>query len=136
MTRRILKAVYTMNAAAGSFVSVRESLSARPFGVSTGLPVQHQIALGFGAGLAAPWPMVAAMWWADGSAKPSRIRATQFTSLLFLVGALAEDVTFRAMKGGTSPTARVVATLNIDIPLLLLVTDSTRTGLESHSPPS
>ena len=120
MTRRILKAVYTMNAAAGSFVSVRKSLSARPFGVSTGLPVQHELALGFGAGLAAPWPMVGAMWWADASARSVR-KATRPLALQFFVGALAEEVTFRAIRGGIAPAARVVATLNIFIPLLLLL---------------
>lgn len=120
MIRQVLKLVYTMNALTGSVVSVRECLPARPFGVSTGLSVRKEVGLGLGAGLAAPWPMVAAMWWSEASVRHAR-KAFRSLALSFLVGALAEAVTFRAMRGRISPTAQAVATLNVSIPLLLLL---------------
>ena len=113
--RGFLSALYAVNFAAGTALSIRRDIPARPFGLETGLGVREDTILGFGSGLAAPWPMIALLL-------RSRLRHEPASVLwsAFLIGALSEPITYRAVFGKAPGAESAVVALNIVVPLMVL----------------
>ncbi len=107
----------------GSAVSARHDVRGRPFGISVPLSVRSGLLLGWGAGVAAPWPMPAAALVAAGFARRGRFTDTAGIACLGLglgcvVGTLVEPVTYRP----ASPLpVRVAILVNLGASLLLAV---------------
>ena len=84
----------------GSAVAIREQLPGQPFGVSVPLPVPAGLLAGWGAGVAAPWPMPVTAVMAAATARrqePSALPGTVCTmiGLGCIFGTLIEPVTRR-----------------------------------------
>lgn len=120
MMRSALAAAYTANVALGSIVSISNDLAARPLGLGTGWSVERDLTVGLGAGLAAPWPMVAMLWWACSSGTALGTMTIRVLSAMFVAGALAEEATYRAANGRVSRMASIAAMGNLLIPLLMV----------------
>ena len=82
----------------GSAVAIRDQLPGQPLGVSVPLSVPAGLLAGWGAGVAAPWPMPVTAVWAAASARrqePSALPGTVCTmiGLGCIFGTLIEPVT-------------------------------------------
>lgn len=126
---RIVRAgalVYTAAFGIGTVLSIRHSYPAEPLGIRTGLSPGWDALAGNGAALAAPWPMIALLWWSlarggEDQRRGRRWRAgTAFLSATFLAGSVAEPISHRLMKGELPLLASVVASVNLVLPVLML----------------
>lgn len=125
MTKWLLVAGYTACSVVGGAVSARYELPARPFGIATGQRAGRDLVMGWGTGLAAPWPLIVLMWWVARADRPSKAIVSRLLPPLFLVGALSEKATYLAIRGEFSPAGRAVAVGNIIVPIVLpIVWDS------------
>jgi drug/metabolite transporter (DMT)-like permease len=103
-------------AALGSVVAIRDQLPGQPLGVSIPLSVPAGLAAGWGAAVAAPWPMPAA---AVMTAATARHRAPSVRpgavcaaiGLGCIVGTLVEPVTRRPRSW--SPATRLAVSVNL-----------------------
>src|SRR5260370_4094770 len=100
----------------GSAVAVRDQLPGRPFGISVPLSVPAGLLAGWGAGVAAPWPMpVAAVMTAararhrDLGARPGAVCAAIGWGCI--VGTVIEPVTRRPRLW--SPATRLAIGVNL-----------------------
>jgi hypothetical protein len=100
----------------GSVVAIRDQLPGQPLGVSIPLSVPAELAAGWGAAVAAPWPMPAAavMMAATAphrapSARPGAVCAA--IGLGCIVGTLIEPVTRRPRSW--SPATRLAIGINL-----------------------
>ncbi|CAN5782458.1 hypothetical protein BH23ACT5_BH23ACT5_08460 [soil metagenome] len=102
-------------------------MNAEPLGIRTGFTPGVNILLGGGAALAAPWPMIVAMGvWVRRAADddPGGGRAKRRLALLatlFLAGSVAEPVSHRILSHHLPASTRVIAALNIVLPIAMLV---------------
>jgi hypothetical protein len=103
-------------AALGSAVAIRDQLPGEPLGVSVPLSVPAGLLVGWGAAVAAPWPMPAAAVMTAAAARrrgpsplPGAICAA--IGLGCIVGTLIEPVTRRPRSW--SPTTRVAIGVNL-----------------------
>lgn len=113
--KEVVAAVYVLNFVAGTALSWRRDIPARPFGLQTRLGVRTDVVLGLGCGLAAPWPMIIALlrFRSGGKLEP-------WLWTIFLAGALSEPVTHRAFIGGTSPAESFVVGANLVLPVVAI----------------
>ena len=96
-------------AALGSVVAIRDQLPGQPLGVSIPLSVPAGLAAGWGAAVAAPWPMPAA---AVMTAATARHRAPSVRpGAVCAVGTLVEPVTRRPRSW--SPATRLAVGVNL-----------------------
>ncbi len=100
----------------GSVVAIRDQLPGQPFGVSIPLSVPAGLLAGWGAGVAAPWPMPAAAVMTAGmarhrapSARPGAVCAA--IGLGCIAGTLIEPVTRRPRSW--SPATRLAIGVNL-----------------------
>lgn len=100
----------------GSAVAIRDQLPGQPFRISIPLSVRAGVLAGWGAGVAAPWPMpvVAAIaagtaWRQEPRARPGEICA--LVGLGCIIGTLAEPVTRRPRSW--SPATGLAIGLNV-----------------------
>jgi hypothetical protein len=100
----------------GSVVAVRDQLPGEPLGVGISLSVPAGLLAGWGAAVAAPWPMPAAAVVAaamarrrEPSAEPGAVCAA--IGLGCIVGTLIEPVTRRPRSW--TPAARLAISLNL-----------------------
>jgi hypothetical protein len=116
--RALLAAAVAFAAAAGlgSVVAVRDELPGEPLGITVPLSVPAGLAVGWGAAVAAPWPMPAAALIA--AVRAQRAGAGAATGLLCagiglgcVAGTLVEPVTRR--PGTWSPGTRLAITTNL-----------------------
>ena len=103
----------------GSAVALRDQLPGQPFGVSVPLSVPAGLLAGWGAGVAAPWPMSAAAVMAaatarrrEPSARPGAVCAE--IGLGCIIGTLIEPVTRRPRSW--SPAAGLAASCSCRSP--------------------
>ena len=125
--RALLAASVAFAAAAGlgSAVAIRDELPGEPVGITVPLSVPAGLAVGWGAAVAAPWPMpVAAL---IASARAQRAGASAATGALCagiglgcIAGTLVEPVTRRPRTW--SPLTRLAITANIAASAALIVT--------------
>lgn len=105
-------AAYAGACAFGSAVAVRHDVPGEPFGVATPLTVPVGLMLGWGAGVAAPWPMpvaalIAATRAGDGSAAPAYVSVG--LGIACVVGTVIEPVTYRRSSWTPAVGAAVAA---------------------------
>ncbi len=118
---------YTAAFVAGSLISIKRGYVAEPLGIRTGKTVRAGVISGTdGAGLAAPWNMIAQRWMAVAlSQRPGRAgrrgRAwLAFLSAMFVAGAVGEPVSHKVMTRELPPPDAVVAVANIVLPIIML----------------
>ncbi|MGN6174322.1 MAG: hypothetical protein ACTHPS_15470 [Streptosporangiaceae bacterium] len=99
----------------GSAVAIRDQLPGEPFGVSVPLSVPVGVLAGWGAGIAAPWPMpvAAVMAAAPAQREPDAFAGTvcAVIGLGCIFGTLIEPVTRRPRSW--SPAAGLAIGLNV-----------------------
>ena len=124
--RALLAAAAAFAAAAGlgSVVAIRDELPGEPLGITVPLSVPAGLAAGWGAAVAAPWPMPAAALIA--AARAQRAEASAATGLVCagiglgcIAGTLVEPVTRR--PGAWSPGTRLAITANLASSAALVV---------------
>ena len=124
--RALLAAAAAFAAAAGlgSVVAIRDELPGEPLGTTVPLSVPAGLAVGWGAAVAAPWPMPAAALIA--AARAQRPGASAATGLVCtgiglgcVAGTLVEPVTRR--PGTWSPGTRLAITANLASSAALVV---------------
>lgn len=117
----VASAVFAAAAAFGSAMSIRHDVPGQPFGVSVPLSVRTGLLIGWGAGVAAPWPMPVSALLAAASTRhgqPSPVAGITCLTLGLgcLAGTLVEPVTYRRR----SPLAvRTAIAANMAASLLL-----------------
>ena len=125
--RALLAAAVAFAAAAGlgSAVAIHDELPGEPLGITVPLSVPAGLAVGWGAAVAAPWPMPAAALIA--AARAQRTGASAPTGALCagiglgcIAGTLVEPATRR--PGAWSPLARLAITANVAASAALIVT--------------
>lgn len=109
----------------GSVVAIRDQLPGQPFGVGIPLSVSAGLAAGWGAGVAAPWPMPAAAvitaTTARHQAPSTRPGATcAVIGLGCIIGTLIEPVTRRPRSW--SPATRLAISVNLATSAALIAT--------------
>src|SRR5262249_11786478 len=109
----------------GSAVAIREDLPGLPCGVSISLPVPAGLLAGWGAGIAAPWPMPAAA--VIAAARSQRTQPHALTRALCaglgiarVLGPAIDPVPRRPRSW--SPTTRLAIAFNIAASAALIVT--------------
>ncbi len=112
---------FAVAAAFGSAVSVKHDVPGRPFGVSVPLTVPTGLLVGWGAGVAAPWPMpLTALLAAASTRRDEPSPAAAITGLglglACIAGTLIEPVTYRR---GTPPAVRAAICGNVAASVLL-----------------
>ena len=98
-------ALFAVSTALSSALAVREQIRGEPFGLQVPGGVKTHLALGLGAGIAAPWPMpVAANWaaWRDAPDHGDRPRTVAVVGAMLLAGVLMEPVSW-----GRRPASRL-----------------------------
>jgi hypothetical protein len=124
--RALLAASVAFAAAAGlgSAVAIRDQLPGEPLGITVPLSVPAGLIAGWGAAIAAPWPMPAAALIA--AARAQRAGASAVTGALCagiglgcIAGTLVEPVTRR--PGAWSPLTRLAITANVAASAALVV---------------
>jgi hypothetical protein len=124
--RALLAASVAFAAAAGlgSAVAIRDQLPGEPLGITVPLSVPAGLIAGWGAAIAAPWPMPAAALIA--AARAQRDGASAVTGALCagiglgcIAGTLVEPVTRR--PGAWSPLTRLAITANVAASAALVV---------------
>jgi F0F1-type ATP synthase membrane subunit c/vacuolar-type H+-ATPase subunit K len=124
--RALLAAAVAFAAAAGlgSVVAIRDELPGEPLGITVPLSVPAGLAVGWGAAVAAPWPMPAAALIA--AVRAQRAGAGVATGLLCagiglgcVAGTLVEPVSRR--PGTWSPGTRLAITANLASSAALVV---------------
>lgn len=123
----LLAAAVAFAAAAGlgSAVAIRENLPGEPLGITVPLSVPAGLAAGWGAAVAAPWPMPAAALIAAACAqRPGASPATGLVcvgiGLGCVAGTLVEPVIRR--PGARSPLTRLAIAANLTASAALVVT--------------
>jgi hypothetical protein len=117
---------YTGAFVMGNVLSVRRGYPGEPLGIRTGQPVGRDVALGFGAALAAPWPMLVALWVVLTRARrPGRVGRRSLAGLallssLFLAGSAAEPVSHRVLTRELPPLDATVAVANLVLPIVIM----------------
>lgn len=116
--RRLLAAAvgFAGASAFGSVVSIRHDVPGCPLGVSVPLSIPTGLVLGWGAGVAAPWPMSVAALIAAGSTGDEQHAPTAGLvcvglGLACVVGTLVEPVTLR--PGAWPPAVRAAIVVNV-----------------------
>ena len=97
----------------GSTVSARHGLAGRPFRITVPLSVRSGLLAGWGAGVAAPWPMpVAALVAAERTQQPQQeiaaARVCVGLGLLCIAGTFMEPLAYRP-RSWTPPIRRAIA---------------------------
>ena len=122
-------------AALGSVVAIRDQLPGEPLGMSIPLSVPAGLLAGWGAAVAAPWPMpVAAVTAAatarhrEQSARPGAVCAA--IGLGCIVGTLIEPVTRRPRTW--SPAARLAIGVNLAASAALIAAGAWHAGTARH----
>ncbi len=92
--------IFALASGFGSAVAIRHDIAGEPFGLGVGLTVRRGICIGWGAGIAAPWPMPAAALIAAAKANESRCDTAPGwvaagLGIGCLVGTFIEPVTYR-----------------------------------------
>lgn len=100
----------------GSAVAIRHDVAGEPFGVTIPLTVRAGLLAGWGAGVAAPWPMPVAAAVAAASTRRregGRARGYLAAGLGFgcIAGTLIEPVTYH--RRTWTPAIRTAITLNV-----------------------
>lgn len=125
--RALLAASVAFAAAAGlgSAVAIRDEIPGEPLGITVPLSVPAGLIAGWGAGIAAPWPMPAAALIA--AVRAQRAGASAATGALCagiglgcIFGTIIEPVTRR--PGAWSPLTRLAITANMAASAALAVT--------------
>jgi len=117
----VASAAFAAAAAYGSAVSIRHRVPGEPLGVAVPLSVPTGLLIGWGAGVAAPWPMpvtalVAAASTRSGrSGRPAGIVCLAL-GLGCVAGTLVEPVTYRRRS---PPAVRAAILANVTASLLL-----------------
>jgi len=89
---------YAGAATVASVVSIRDEVPGRPFGIGVPLSVPVALAVGWGSGIAPPWPMPAAVLVAASRARWGHRRAAGLAGAIgaaSVMGHLIEPVTWR-----------------------------------------
>lgn len=117
LSHQVLRASAVLYAGAGclgSYAAIRDDIAGEPLGIRLQLSVPEGIAAGWGAGVAAPWPMpvaaVLAAWLpADRrrGARPALVCAA--LGIGCLVGTLVEPVTYRSRTWSRTTRAALIA---------------------------
>jgi hypothetical protein len=110
----VAAAAFTGACAFGSAVAARHGIAGEPLGVQVPLSVRTGLAVGWGAGVAAPWPMpAAALVAARVSDRNSRLPGLVCggLGLACIAGTLVEPVTWR--RRSRPPTARAAIAGNV-----------------------
>jgi hypothetical protein len=118
---------YTGAFIAGSVISIERGYVAEPLGVRTGRTVKRDVMAGWGgAGLAAPWGMIAQVWVALSMAKrPGRVgrrgRALlTFLAAMCLAGSVGEPVSHKLVARELPAPDAAVAVANIVLPIVMM----------------
>lgn len=117
---------YVMTAAAGTAVSILNGRRAEVLGIRTPFPVTVDVAVGLGAALAAPWPMIAALVRSraamDRTGEEGRKAKARLVvlSALFLAGAAGEPISHDLVARRLCRVESVFATTNLVLPLVML----------------
>ncbi len=132
----VAAAAFVAADAFGSVVAIRHDVAGEPFGVSIPLTVPSGLMLGWGAGVAAPWPMpLAALVTAaragsmEGSAVPGLVTA----GLGFgcIAGTLIEPVTYR--RRAWTPAIRTAIAVNLAASAVLVAAGLRYVALSQYS---
>jgi hypothetical protein len=126
-TGRALRAAavgFAGTVAVTSIVAIRDNVEGRPFGVRVPLSVRAGILTGWGAGIAAPWPMavavaVAASRTRRNSRSPWPGRTCAGLGLAGIAGLLIEPNTYRPREWSRATRASVVMDFSAKVALLL-----------------
>lgn len=124
---RSTAAAYTVTFAAGSVISVKRGYVAQALGITTGRDVASGVLNGIdGAGLAAPWNMIAQMWLAlflsrrPGKGGRRAMAWLAFLAAAFAAGAVSEPVSHKLVTRELPPPDAMVAVANIVLPFVML----------------
>ena len=109
-------AAYVAAAAFGSAVAMRQDIPGEPFGIAIPVSVPSGLLVGWGAGVAAPWPMPAAAVVAAAMtrrAEPSAVPGVVAAGLGIgcILGTLVEPVTYH--RRGWTPDTRAAIAVNL-----------------------
>jgi hypothetical protein len=104
---RVAAVGFACAAAYNSIVAIREDLPGEPFGLRIPLPVSTGILVGWGAAVAAPWPMPVAALAASRARKAGAALVCAGLGIAGIVGILIEPNTYRS-ESWTPPTRRAV----------------------------
>jgi hypothetical protein len=118
-------AAFAAAAGLGSAVAIRHGLPGEPLGITVPLSVPAGLIAGWGAGVAAPWPMPAAALIAAARAQRAGTSAATGAlcagiGLACIAGTLVEPVTRRPRTW--SPLTRLAITANIAASAALVMT--------------
>jgi hypothetical protein len=121
---RIAAVVFAGAVAVTSFVAIRDDIEGRPFGIQIPISVRAGILTGWGAGIAAPWPMAVVAALAASRARrnpgsPWPGRAYVGLGLAGIVGLLVEPNTYRPRAWSRS--ARVSIAMDLAAKSLLVL---------------
>ena len=113
---------YAGAATVASVVSVRHDVPGRPFGISAGMDVPAALAVGWGSGIAPPWPMPAAALVAASRARWGHRRAAALAATIgacSIVGHAIEPVTWRRREWTPLGVAAATTVLAASVALVV-----------------
>lgn len=123
---RAASRAYIATGVAGTVVSVLRGRPAEALGIRTSLPVPVDVSLGLGAALAAPWPMLVALWRAQtavdltgNEGRKAKARLVVL-SALFLAGSAAEPISHDLLSRRLRGIEAMLAATNLTLPLVVL----------------
>lgn len=119
-TYRPVDLLYVALGLVSGAIAAREDLPGRPFGIGLRLSTPAAVVLGAGSAISAPWPLLA------GLALRPTPRRRKILAGLFMIGCLAEPITWRALTGRTNVSIRAITLANLTLPVLMLSTRSQR----------
>ncbi len=119
-TPRPVDALYAGLGLVAGRVAARDDLPGRPFGIDLRLSTRAAVTLGAGSAISAPWPMLVGLM-----VRPTTRRRTMLATL-FMVGCLAEPITWQALAGRTARPIRAITAANLILPLLMLTQGAQR----------
>jgi hypothetical protein len=108
----------------GSAMAIRHDVPGEPLGIATPLSVPRGILLGWGAGVAAPWPLPMAALIAatraprDGSIVPAVL--CEGLGLACIAGTLIEPVTYRRRSWTSTISAAILVNLASSVALVVI----------------
>ena len=109
---RTLSALYLATAIAGSMVALTGDYPGTPLCIDLGLTSAQGVWVGWGSGVSAPWPMLAALALTGIAGRGPRW-VVPTLGLMFVAGALMEPVSWETVTGSGGSWLAVLVWLNI-----------------------
>jgi hypothetical protein len=118
---RAASALYLAAGVVGSVVALTGDYPGIPLGIDLGLTSAQGVWVGWGSGVSAPWPMLAALALTAIAGRGQRW-VVPTLGLMFVAGALMEPLSWETVTGSGGRWLAVLVWLNVALPLGLIGT--------------